>query len=219
MIASGNNGYSAGAGYNLVTGLGTPVASFLVPDLVAFQGPDTTYSGSTVGALPSSGLVTSGSTVSGANQVFSVFDSITVTADAFTSPQGPVFGLGLASPANEMPSRSGGGGNPAIQPIGAGIHFGQAISQCPGGPAPSMPAGVAIIPVPTGRPPQPTRLVDGSDRVERPTRIRAFCRGRASRSRSRRHPGHHETSKRPVDRFGFERSGRRCGPAAHGPGG
>ena len=30
---------AAGAGYNLVTGLGTPVANLLVPDLVAYQGP------------------------------------------------------------------------------------------------------------------------------------------------------------------------------------
>ena len=41
VITSGNNGYSAGAGYNLVTGLGTPVANLLVPDLVAYQGPGT----------------------------------------------------------------------------------------------------------------------------------------------------------------------------------
>jgi hypothetical protein len=32
-IDSGTNDYSAGAGYNLVTGLGTPVANLLVPDL------------------------------------------------------------------------------------------------------------------------------------------------------------------------------------------
>jgi subtilase family serine protease len=40
-ITGGNNGYSAGAGYNLVTGLGTPVANLLVSDLVAYQGPKT----------------------------------------------------------------------------------------------------------------------------------------------------------------------------------
>ena len=45
VIASGTNGYSAGAGYNLVTGLGTPVANLLVPDLVAYQGPGTTLRG------------------------------------------------------------------------------------------------------------------------------------------------------------------------------
>jgi hypothetical protein len=37
-ITSGTNGaYSAAAGYNLVTGLGTPVVNLLVPDLVAYQ--------------------------------------------------------------------------------------------------------------------------------------------------------------------------------------
>ncbi len=34
-ITSGNNGYAAGPGYDFVTGLGTPNAQFLVPDLVA----------------------------------------------------------------------------------------------------------------------------------------------------------------------------------------
>src|SRR5208337_4578955 len=35
VIANGSNGYSAAPGYNLVTGLGTPVANLLVPDLIA----------------------------------------------------------------------------------------------------------------------------------------------------------------------------------------
>ena len=39
VIASGNNGYTAESGYNLVTGLGTPVANLLVPNLVSYQGP------------------------------------------------------------------------------------------------------------------------------------------------------------------------------------
>jgi hypothetical protein len=37
-ITGGSNGYSAGAGYNLVTGLGTPEANLLIPDLVAYSG-------------------------------------------------------------------------------------------------------------------------------------------------------------------------------------
>jgi len=45
--------YSAGAGYNLVTGLGTPVANLLVNDLVAYHGPGSSYSGPTVGPLQS----------------------------------------------------------------------------------------------------------------------------------------------------------------------
>jgi subtilase family serine protease len=34
-ITSGSNGYAASTGYNLVTGLGTPVANLVVPDLIA----------------------------------------------------------------------------------------------------------------------------------------------------------------------------------------
>src|SRR5262249_28900687 len=35
-IAQGNNGYLAGPGYDLVTGLGSPKANLLIPDLSAF---------------------------------------------------------------------------------------------------------------------------------------------------------------------------------------
>ena len=38
-ITSGYNGYEASAGYNLVTGLGTPVANLLIPDLAGVPGP------------------------------------------------------------------------------------------------------------------------------------------------------------------------------------
>src|SRR5262249_14155885 len=42
IIASGTNGgYNAAPGYNLVTGLGTPVANQLIPDLVAGNYPST----------------------------------------------------------------------------------------------------------------------------------------------------------------------------------
>ena len=43
-----------------MTGLGTPVANLLVPDLVAYQGPGTTYSGPTVGPLQDADLVNTG---------------------------------------------------------------------------------------------------------------------------------------------------------------
>ncbi len=78
-ITSGTNGYTASAGYNLVTGLGTPVANLLVPDLVAYQGPGTTYAGSPIAPLQNAGLVDSGTTDSRPMDVFSVFNSFTVT--------------------------------------------------------------------------------------------------------------------------------------------
>jgi uncharacterized repeat protein (TIGR01451 family) len=37
-VTTGNNGYIAGPGYNLVGGLGTPIANLLVPDLAAYAG-------------------------------------------------------------------------------------------------------------------------------------------------------------------------------------
>ena len=37
-ITSGTNGgFTATAGYNMVTGLGTPVANLMVPDLIAYN--------------------------------------------------------------------------------------------------------------------------------------------------------------------------------------
>jgi hypothetical protein len=42
-ITLGNNGYSAGAGYDLVTGLGSPVANLLIPWLVSGSPPATPH--------------------------------------------------------------------------------------------------------------------------------------------------------------------------------
>ncbi len=80
-IDSGINGYNAGAGYNLVTGLGTPVANLLVPDLIAYQGSGTTYSGPTVAPLQNAGLVDAGMSGGSPMDVFSVFDAITAMSD------------------------------------------------------------------------------------------------------------------------------------------
>ena len=67
VITSGSNGYTANAGYNLVTGLGTPVANLLVRDLIAYQGPGTTYAGPTVGPLQDATLVDTWSSGGGAD--------------------------------------------------------------------------------------------------------------------------------------------------------
>ena len=48
-ITSGNNGYAAGPGYDLVTGIGTPVANLLVPALAHPPGPDLTVTSTHVG--------------------------------------------------------------------------------------------------------------------------------------------------------------------------
>ena len=87
VIASGSNGYSAGAGYNLVTGLGTPVANMLVPDLIAYHGSGTSYAGPTVAPLQNADLINTGATDGGVIDVFSVFDALTVGGNGFGDVQ------------------------------------------------------------------------------------------------------------------------------------
>jgi hypothetical protein len=58
-ITTGNNGYAAGPGYDLVTGLGTPVASRLVPDLAGlWVSASTPASGATVTTPPTTFTLT-----------------------------------------------------------------------------------------------------------------------------------------------------------------
>ena len=90
-IASGDNGYYANPGYNLVTGLGTPVANLLVADLVAYQGPGTTYAGTPVGALQNATLDSNWSSGGGTTDSFIVFNAIQVA-----SGLGSDHGLGAA---------------------------------------------------------------------------------------------------------------------------
>ena len=106
MIASGNNGFSAGDGYNLVTGLGTPVANLLVPDLIAYQGPGTTYAGPTVGPLQNAALTNTGTSSSNPIDAFSVFDSLTVSRSGFGYVQDVGHGSS-SSPASGMLSDDG----------------------------------------------------------------------------------------------------------------
>jgi PKD domain len=106
-IASGTNGYSAGAGYNLVTGLGTPVANLLVPDLIAYQGSGTTYSGPTVGALQNATLTNTGTSSSSPLDVFSVFDSLTVSRSGFGSARDAGRGGDSGSPRSGTLSTGG----------------------------------------------------------------------------------------------------------------
>ena len=61
-----------------MTGLGTPVANLLVPDLIAYQGPGTSSSGPTVAPIQNAGLVDTGASDGGPMDEFSVFDVLTV---------------------------------------------------------------------------------------------------------------------------------------------
>ncbi|MFI5457364.1 MAG: SdrD B-like domain-containing protein [Isosphaerales bacterium] len=92
-ITSGSNGYTANAGYNLVTGLGTPVANLMVPDLVAYQGLGTSYAGPTVSPLQDATLSSTWSSGGSTTNVFSVFSALTVSSSGLGHGQG----LGAAS--------------------------------------------------------------------------------------------------------------------------
>ncbi|MGO9463631.1 MAG: SdrD B-like domain-containing protein [Isosphaeraceae bacterium] len=109
MITSGSNGYTASAGYNLVTGLGTPVANLLVADLVAYQGPSTIYAGPTVGTLQNTTLVATGYSAGGSLTSFSVFNAITVPGSALGYSPSP----GSAASTISMPPR----GTPAADAV------------------------------------------------------------------------------------------------------
>ena len=141
VIASGTNGYSAEAGYNLVTGLGTPVANLLVPDLVAYHGPGTTYAGPTVGPLQYSGLVNTGTSGGGTMDVFSVFDFLRVTSNGLGDAQGQVLSAGLGSPRYQAlaPGVSNVTSTSALVPPGA-------YAPGPNWAAASSPAGLMPLP-------------------------------------------------------------------------
>lgn len=69
-----------------MTGLGTPVAGKLVPDLIAYAGPGTTFAGPTVGPLQDATLTAPGTAGGGPMDVFSVFDAMAVTVTGFGAP-------------------------------------------------------------------------------------------------------------------------------------
>ncbi|MFI5459371.1 MAG: choice-of-anchor Q domain-containing protein [Isosphaerales bacterium] len=169
-IASGTNGYSAGAGYNLVTGLGTPVANLLVPDLIKYQGPGTSYAGSTVAGLQNAGLVNTGTSDGGPMDVFSVFNSLTVAINGLGGAQDQVSITGLSSPLNQTPPPAGAGRTAASPLITAGISFGPASNLSPAGLTPLPPAGFTITPSSTGlMSPQPA-WVTAQPMANTPTR-------------------------------------------------
>ncbi len=101
-ITSGTNGYSANAGYNLVTGLGTPVANLMVPDLIAYQGPGTTYAGPTVSPLQDATLYSNwanGGGTTNAMNAFNVFSALTATGSGFSGVQSPTASLAMGREA------------------------------------------------------------------------------------------------------------------------
>ena len=117
VITSGNNGYSANAGYNLVTGLGTPVVNLLVGDLVAYQGPGTTYAGATVGAMQDATLDNTWSSGGGTANVFSVFSAINASGGGLGSGQGPGATSAISTPMTGTPAQAVLASHSAVTPV------------------------------------------------------------------------------------------------------
>ena len=89
-VTTGNNGYAAGSGYDLATGIGTPIANLLVPALAGVSvspaatqlsfsvSPSTTTAGASLGTVTVDVLNASGSVVT--------TDSSSVTLSIATNP-------------------------------------------------------------------------------------------------------------------------------------
>ena len=111
VISSGTNGgYNAAPGYNLVTGLGTPVVNLLVPDLVAGNYPSSGQV-APISATLNANAGYSGGSGGGAANVMNVFDAITVTGDGLGHGQDSVAATdtavdrhGAATVAEETPA-------------------------------------------------------------------------------------------------------------------
>jgi subtilase family serine protease len=104
VISSGYNGYNAAPGYNLVTGLGTPVANLLVADLIAGNFPAT----GRVAAASAAQLVNSGGSESGNDSplnAFNVFDVLT-TGPIVVGPVGSS-GQSMTAPSSTSIPSSG----------------------------------------------------------------------------------------------------------------
>src|SRR5262249_35113374 len=114
VVSGGNNGYDAGSGYDLVTGLGTPVADLLIPDLITFHSGAADRSLRTV-TITAANSPPVGSGEHGPTNVFSTMNAFRVFNAAFVwipSEQGNV-------PTETPPSLPGTPVSTAAAPDGA----------------------------------------------------------------------------------------------------
>ena len=122
-VTTGSNGYSAGPGYNLVGGLGTPVGNLLIPDLAA-------YAGST--AVPAGRIALSSAEATLSDTNFGATNALTGVANAFAVvnvlvmdgsvaehfPVGSQYDLFAAPASASSPS------SPTASPLSAGSKAG-----------------------------------------------------------------------------------------------
>jgi len=126
-ITSGNNGgYTAAAGYNMVTGLGTPVANLLLPGLIAYQG----ISPANLSAAnePANNAASSNGGVSGGPcNVFHVFDVEAAGSNALGSGRRPNVNSGpsptLSRAVVALPLTNAGMATPSLNAGPSGLYI------------------------------------------------------------------------------------------------
>ncbi len=167
VIASGSNGYTANAGYNLVTGLGTPVANRLVGDLIAYQGAGTTYAGPTVRALQDATLSGNWTGGGGTSNAFNVFGAPTVSSNGLGYGQGAGAASTISTPLGGTSAQAAAANHSAVTPVttigitlgltpgslpqnGPAQSLGWATNFTVAGPTSQSPAAATITPVSTG---------------------------------------------------------------------
>ena len=106
-ITTGNNGYSAGVGYDLVTGIGTPVVNLLVPYLVT---------GTTTVTPPAQGPTIS--SITATPTTVTEGSDFTLTANGVSDPDGSGLVLTFYEESNNVAGlQTGSGGDTAFTPI------------------------------------------------------------------------------------------------------
>jgi hypothetical protein len=142
IVSSGFNGASASTGYNLMTGLGTPVANLLVPGLIANKGPAAKHIGPTVAALHDA-------THAGGDTP-SVFSAFTATGSGLSGVPSPAARLAtslvnLAPPVAATTTAAAAPGSPLAMSIGSSSVHGP--GQSLGSISNSSSAGVTSAPL------------------------------------------------------------------------
>jgi len=142
------------------------VANLLVHDLVAYEGPGTTYTGPTVGALQDATLVNTGSSGGGTSNVFSVFSAIAVSSSGLGYGQGPGAASAISITVSGTPAQDVVASHSVVTPVttigtplglaprslsqsGSIQALGAATNSNPLGQTSRSPATVTITPVST----------------------------------------------------------------------
>jgi hypothetical protein len=115
-VTSGTNGYSAGAGYNLVTGLGSPVANLLIPDLASYNGAPMSHTAAGQQQISADGLTLNtsvyGGTSSSAAQANAVanamasFNAVVIGSDTGRDLAPAAFTVPTNDPAGSAPTET-----------------------------------------------------------------------------------------------------------------